>query len=451
MRTAKEKGMFRLLLTFVLIFGMIAGAYHPEKNFYVAASDDRTASDENNEEEYPVITDFRLWRQRDPRWASTPIGGSTLGSVGCYITSIAMAAVASGAREIGNFDPCVFAKQLNEIGAFTSGGALARWASITKIIPEVAITGGEKSFASSDQSGKAAEIKKNLESGFYVICNVGGHWVYIDGVIGDDVYMADPAKDEILMFKAYNNSSIRYYQLIKGKNPYSGFTPLYDVSDEGRTTAATTTKTVKTTTTAASPTTTVAKVSTYVVQAVTQVVTAETAPSSSAPAAVTSTVKASPASTTTTSATTAPETTTSTVTYLTGEYYCPSRSTVKVMGLVNDKECVLATLSEGDIIDVTKTEGSKGTVSIDGSEGFVELSELEFAGETKELAVGDINNDGTLDSYDLAIINEYIASLDMLPDGVSILRKCEVAAADINGDGAVDSGDVLLYLMRICN
>lgn len=400
MRTAKENGIIRLLLTFLIVFGVLAGAYRPAQTANAAE-------------------DFRLWRQMDSRWGNTAIGGSTVRRSGCYITSIAMVAVASGARTTDKFDPGVFAKQLNSIGAFNSSGGLSSWASVNKVVNEISISSANLNFKSSDQKGKAAEIKAALDKGSYVICNVGGHWVYVDGVIGNDVYMADPAKDDILMFKAYNNANITVYQLLKGKNPYSGFTPL------GAEVTTTTTTTTSTTTTTTSTTTTTTTVTT-------------TAKAASTTKAAASTAKNAPASTTVT------------VTYCKGEYYCPDSSTVKVFA-EDDSKTVAAVLEKGNIVDVIGVSGDMGQIMIDGRKCRVRLSELEYAGASKKLVVGDINNDGAFDTYDLALINEYIISRSRLPEGVSVLTKSEVAAADISGDGNIDNTDVLMYLMRICN
>ena len=68
-----------------------------------------------------------------------------------------------------------------------------------------------------------------------------------------------------------------------------------------------------------------------------------------------------------------------------------------------------------------------------------------------ELGSGDINNDGTVDMYDLILLNEYLKREEKLPSGISMLRQCEIAAADINRDGSTDGSDVLAYLMIICS
>ena len=419
MRNAKRKATTWLLLVFFTFIAVLAGAYSNGLNAHAAE-------------------DFRLWRQNDVRWGSNPIGGSTVRQSGCYITSIAMVAAASGARDTDEFDPGVFSADLNAINAFNQWGGLSSWSSVNKVVNEISITSYNLSFSSSDQSGKAAEIKKLLDEGSYVICNVGGHWVYIDGVIGDDVYMADPAKDEILMFEAYKNENITLYQTLKGKEPYSGFTPLYDVDKDGSGNgAAPVTASVST-----SRTTSVQTSSVTTTTAVTSSAVKETTTLSETSAAKTAT-SAVPLDThkTTTKAASGE--------YVTGEYYC-TESKVPVYSEPNGKADNGLMIESGNIVDVVSVSGGFGEVRIGGRKLWIDLSCFEKASE-EEIPVGDINSDGAYDAYDLAVINDYLSSLDRLPEGVSVLTGSEKAAADINGDGTVDNTDVLMFLMRVCN
>lgn len=396
MRTVKEKGIFSVLLAFFILIGMLAGVC--QTNIKAHAADD-----------------FRLWRQNDERWGSCAIGGSTVRSSGCYITSIAMSAVDSGARDTESFDPGVFAKALNDMGAFNQWGGLISWSSVNKTVPEISIATANLSFKSDTQSGKAAEIGEYLDKGMYVICNVGGHWVYVDGIIGDDVYMADPAKDEILMFEAYDNKNITVFQAIKGKNPYSGFTPLKIAGKESA--ASTVTSSI----------------------------------TSSKSAVLTTTVQTTAKTTTTTKAQTTSRLTVTTAAYKAGEYYCSESVPVKVWSDISAKKEAIASLNEGNVVRVLSVSGSTGEVKINGKRGYIELSKLSFAGDPQKFAVGDVNNDDEVNVYDLALINEYLNSLGKLPEGVSVLTSSEIAAADISGDGIVDNDDVLMYLMLICN
>ena len=412
MQKAKAKGILCFLLTLLMFAGVFAGVFTPRK--YALAAED-----------------FRMWRQLDDRWGNTAMGGTTVRRSGCYITSIAMVAVASGARDTDSFDPGVFAKQLNDMGAFSSGGALIAWASVNKAIPEISIATANISFKSGDQKGKAAEMKEYLDKGMYVICNVGGHWVYVDGIIGDDVYMADPAKDDILMFEAYNNAGINCYQALKGKNPYSGFTPLKTNTAEVATSASSSTATTATTVTAAS--TTKAAVSTVKTSAATSTSVAKTTVTSAKTTVAASTSKAAPKE------------------YKTGEYYCTSDEKIDIYADIKDTKSVIAALEYGNVVNIISVNGSYGEVSIDGKKGWISLDKLEYADSDKKLSAGDINGDGSADAYDLALLNEYIISREKLPEGISVLTSREIKAADLSGDEIINNTDVLLYLMLICN
>ena len=423
MRTVKDKGIMRILLTFLIIMGMFAGVCRP-----VSGAD--------------AAEDFRTWRQMDSRWGSVAIGGSTVRSSGCYITSIAMVAVASGARDTESFDPGVFAKQLNDIGAFNQYGGLISWGSVNKVVKEISIASANLKFEASDQSGRAAELKNALDKGMYVICNVGGHWVYIDGVVGDDVYMADPAKDEVLMFEAYKNEGIQCYQLLQGKEPYSGFVPPAEISDTTTSITSTTVTVLSSNTSSTSRATTAAATTTTAAAKVTSV-TEKTTVSEN-----TTTSKSTTASTEKPSASQRPAVTT--VTFTEGEYYC-SGDTVKVYADKDDKKSEFFELNDGNVVKVLSVSENFGEVKIGGKKGWVDLKELVFAGPSVKLTPGDINDDGAFDAYDLALINEYIVGRARLPEGVSVLTGSEIDAADLSGDGKIDNTDVLLYLMRICN
>lgn len=171
----------------------------------------------------PVVSsateDYRLWRQMDPRWGSIYLGDSseTMADSGCLVTCLAILAVHSGARDAESFNPGTFAQELNAINAF-SNGAIAKWTSITEVIEEIKFV-QKYTFTSTDNAGKAAEMKSFMDQGYYMACKVGWHWVFIDSIIGDTVYMIDPAKDEILLFDAYADKPPSELRVFTGKNP----------------------------------------------------------------------------------------------------------------------------------------------------------------------------------------------------------------------------------------
>lgn len=457
--TVTHKGIIGILLAFIIMISMIAGAVSPANRAHAAE-------------------DYRTWSQKDERWASTAMGGSTVRDSGCYVTSIAMVVAASGARNTEDFNPGVFAQQLNSIGAFTWDGSLAYWASVNKVIPEVKIETANLSFKAYAREGKAAEMKEWLDKGYYVICNVGGHWVYVDSISGGDITMADPAKTETDLFSVY--SDVYFYQVLSGKEPYG------QTSIESTSTATTTSETTETTITTTKATTTAAataKAATTTKTTATKAAatttkttvkaaatTTRTLATKSTTAALT-TVESSAETTSTAKTTNTKATTTSTTTaaipttsadataaasgvnvseFPTGEYFCSEDIGTEIYADLKRTDNVLTEMTKGDIVWVSRVLGGWGCVIIDGTDAWVDLEKLTYAGEEKELISGDINGDGKADAIDLALLNSYIKNCCERPEGISTLRRCEITAADISCDGVINDTDVLMYLMLIC-
>ena len=210
--------------------------------------------------------DYHTWRQTDSRWGSVAMGNTTIARAGCLLTDIAIMAMHSGSvdstacknlgiKSSSEFNPGVLAKGFTANNGFTSDGAIASWATITKLIPSMSVV-QEYYFASTTQSGKASEIKKFMDAGQYVVCNVGGHWVFVEGVVGSKVYMIDPAKDDVLMFDSYSNTNILFCDIYKCKNTPPAYPPTTTTTTTTTVKTTITTTTTTTTTTTAKPTTT---------------------------------------------------------------------------------------------------------------------------------------------------------------------------------------------------
>ncbi len=105
----------------------------------------------------------------------------------------------------------------------------------------------------------------------------------------------------------------------------------------------------------------------------------------------------------------------------------------------------------GQIVEILSTTDDIGLIQLGAEQGWVDMRKLTFTGCADSRRKGDINGDGLIDCHDLALLEEYLLSLTELPDGISILRECEISAADINDDGSVDNNDVIYYLSAICN
>ena len=353
--------------------------------------------------------DYHSWTQMDSRWGSVPMGNTTVAKSGCLITSLSIMAMHSqsidsaalsklGISSTSQFNPGVLANAYTANNGFTSGGAIASWGTIGRIIPNITFI-KDANLSSTTQSGVVSELKQMLDSGTHVILNVNGyHWVYIEGVVGSKVYMIDPGSSETDLFAKYGVSGGNEYWALKGSKA-----PYYTSP------AVTTTTTTKTTTTTVKTTTT-----------------------------TTTTV------TTTTTTTTAPA-------YETGEYIYNGDDSVKVCSLTGGNGIVLASMQKGHIVEIISVYGSEGLVDLGGSNGWVELSKLTLVEDNTEHAAGDINNDGTADKYDLALLNEYLCLGSSMPEGISVFTANERKAADANGDGIIDKNDVLAFIMLICS
>ncbi len=149
-----------------------------------------------------ITGEFQSWRQYDPEWGSIPLGTSsnTIKSAGCYATSVAILIAKSGTKlEIDNFNPGVFVEHLNANGGFDNGDEFANSeASWQAIAPNweheatnVPLTGSREE--------KTAQLKEAIDSGLYVMVRVkqhpSQHWIAIDRIEGDTVYIIDPASD----------------------------------------------------------------------------------------------------------------------------------------------------------------------------------------------------------------------------------------------------------------
>lgn len=395
--------------------------------------------------EISAAEDYHTWRQMDPRWGNVSMNGTTVAKSGCLITSLSIMARASdsldskalenlGISRVDDFNPGILANAYTNRGGFSYGGAIASWGTLGQIIPQITFV-RDSYFNSYTQSGIASEIKAMMDQGLHVIVNVNWHWVYIEGVVGNDIYMIDPASDTVLLYDEYQLSGGNEYWALTCKNPPAPFNP------SGTSTTTTTTETTTTTTTEATTT------STTTTTATTTTTTTE------------ATTTTTPETTTTTKATTTTAVTTTTgrlidttVTAMqTGEYF---NSGTAEIGMYDSSDCtgepVSYVIPDG-VVNVRECIGTIGHIAgADDFAGWIDLSGMTFVKAEIPHEKGDINGDGKIDMYDLGLLGEYLNSLAYMPDGVSMLTACEIKAADINGDGKINSGDVLVYLILVC-
>lgn len=400
--------------------------------------------------ETAAAEDYHTWRQMDPRWGNVSMNGTTVAKSGCLITSLSIMARASdsldstalknlGISRVDDFNPGILANAYTNRGGFSYGGAIASWGTIGQIIPQITFV-RDSYFNSYTKEGIAAEIKAMMDQGLHVIVNVNWHWVYIEGVVGSDIYMIDPASDTVLLYDEYQLSGGNEYWALTCKNSPAPFNP---VGSE-----TTTTTTEETTTTTTTDTTTTETTTT------TKTITATTTTTTTKVNITTTSTKTTtvPTTTTTTTSVSKPITVVTTTAMQTGEYFNPGTTEI---GIYNSYDCTgepTAFVRPGEVVNALECTETIGHIA--GTKefaGWVDLSGMTIVTDKAPREKGDINGDGKIDMYDLGLLGDYLKSLADMPDGVSILTSCEAEAADINGDGKVSSGDVLVCLMLVCD
>lgn len=351
-------------------------------------------------ETFSIYDEYLDWSQLDSRWGATPMGGTTIRSSGCLLTSLAIMAVHSssidskamanmGITDIEQFNPGVLANAYTSVGGFSYGGAISSWGTITTLVPQIQF-GKDAYFASTEKTAVAKELKSKMDEGWHIIARVnngGYHWVYITGV-GDDgsIIMCDPAKDTHDLYEGYSGGLQGEYWQLKGTNPVS-VTP--DIPKE-------------------EPVTTEPPTEPPTIPQPTEPVMDESEA---------------------------------------GEYYVTASDPTAVTA-DQGAGAVQTVLKSGNVINISGTIDGFGMVVSEDFSGWVDMALLQpTKGETNSR--GDINGDGVVDKYDLALISAYLMQSAESPDGVSTLCSGELRAADINGDGEVNNADLEVYLAAI--
>ena len=153
------------------------------------------------------------WRQGDPSWANVRIGNtsSTVGRIGCLVTSIAILIEKSGVNTtISPFNPGTFVEALNKNGGFDESGNL-QYAAVNKAVPGFKYV-GNVNLRGKSRSEKLALIQQYFSQGYYITAEVKGatpgnqHWVAVTGIDSVNVMMVDPASSQTIMWNAYEVS-----------------------------------------------------------------------------------------------------------------------------------------------------------------------------------------------------------------------------------------------------
>lgn len=186
---------------------------------------------------------YKNWLQSDSRWGNKSLGscGDTMAEIGCAVTSMAIQVVHSGSKSQSNFNPGTLVDYLSNNGGFDSEGNLY-WGAVTSMVSNFTF---EKRayFSSQKKSTIIKELSAYINQGYYIVMSVNydGHWIAIDTVKDDIVYMMDPAQNKSNnLFNYYDVNGMLQVRLYKGKNapPKVGTTTSTYLTGHYKTTAA---------------------------------------------------------------------------------------------------------------------------------------------------------------------------------------------------------------------
>ena len=172
-----------------------------------------------------ITGDFTGWKQCNAPWSNIEIGSSSknICKIGCAATSISIQIASSKTNvSIPTLNPGTFVETLNKNGGFTSGGSIF-WEKASIVAPKFKYLARES--ISGNVETKANKLREYLNNNEYVIIGVHksanddiSHWVALNKVVDNDVYMFDPGSSATKLFDQYpytktRDISIRRYKL----------------------------------------------------------------------------------------------------------------------------------------------------------------------------------------------------------------------------------------------
>ena len=184
-------------------------------NHYDLEKYDTKNNSSSNSDLCVVNGDYAEWKQTSKvgyaPWENTPLGNSdaTIRSAGCLMTSIAIQIARSGtAVTISDFNPGTFVEWQNEHNGFTSDGNF-KW-NLSGVAPNFKKVVDHRHLSSTgpNSSRVVGEVSDLINKGYYVVIHVSGastsnHWVAVDKVQDNKIYIYDPAGPNGLVTQKY--------------------------------------------------------------------------------------------------------------------------------------------------------------------------------------------------------------------------------------------------------
>ena len=382
--------------------------------------------------------EYRTWLQGDSRWGSMQLGnsGKTMSSIGCAATTLSKLIVHSGAASEENFDPGVLCTYMSANGGFDSVGNIY-WGKITGLIPNFTFE-GYKTIQATTLAGKAQEIQSYINQGYYLGVSVKyqGHWVAVDYVSGNTVYIMDPATNKnISLFDSYDYQGVTQIRLFKGPNPPPNSETVTDPV-EYFTGHYVTTSNLNLRENAGTG------------NAIITLIPNQTEVNVIAVAE--NWGKVNYDGKTGWICLDYTEYIEDRYTYPTGTYIIHVTDGLYVRSGVGSSNKAIGMLANGAVVEVLAVDKGWGKISYNGTDGWICLeyavySEGAVAEPEDQPIIGDLNGNGVIDYADVSLLNEYLC-------GIRNFTAEQIVLADVNADGAISQADSLqlkIYCMNL--
>lgn len=145
-------------------------------------------------------TDAESWKQCDSRWGSLKVRSGTICKIGCALTSVSIQIARSGTNTnvSGEFNPGTFMQLHRDNGGFGANDSIT-W-NVTDVAPNFKFNGSTRLGGTKQQ--KMQKINEYLSNGEYIVLGVSytytgayniDHYVAVDHVGNDEIYVFDPA------------------------------------------------------------------------------------------------------------------------------------------------------------------------------------------------------------------------------------------------------------------
>ena len=138
------------------------------------------------------------WKQADPRWSNVYIGPVNMGGYGCLVTSISIQFARTGTVNLPDFNPGIFANELTKRGGFDNVGNL-QWLPLKNTLND--LSNGKFEAVDLDytlygtKQDKIDTLQQFINSGYLLVVGVNGqgHWIAVNKIENNEVYIFDPA------------------------------------------------------------------------------------------------------------------------------------------------------------------------------------------------------------------------------------------------------------------